>query len=76
MKHLVWILILLLVILHQDYWAWDNSSLVFGWLPYPLAYHAGLSLAAACVWWLATRFCWPAGLEPRAEELPAEGDPR
>jgi hypothetical protein len=59
MQILVWILIIVLVVLHQDYWQWEESGLVLGFLPYCLAYHAGISLAAAAVWWLATRFCWP-----------------
>ena len=31
-----------LAVLHQDIWNWDNSNLVFGFLPVGLAYHAGL----------------------------------
>lgn len=53
------ILILGLVVLHQDYWQWNNATLVFGFLPYQLAYHAGLSLMAALVWLWAVQFCWP-----------------
>jgi len=63
MKYVVWILILLLLVLHQDYWQWNKSTLVFGFVPYSLAYHAVLSIAAAMVWLLAVQFCWPKGLE-------------
>lgn len=59
MKYVVWGSLLLLVVLHQDYWQWDNATLVFGFLPYSLVYHAGISLAACVVWLLATKFCWP-----------------
>jgi hypothetical protein len=59
MRYLVTILLVLLVILHQDYWQWEDSSLVFGFLPRALAYHIGISLAAAAVWWLAVTYCWP-----------------
>jgi hypothetical protein len=59
MKYVVWALVVILVVLHQDYWQWDKANLVVGFLPYSLAYHAGLSVAAAVVWLLATRFCWP-----------------
>ena len=68
MKYLLGFLILLLIVLHQDYWQWDNGSLLGGFLPYSLAYHAGISLAAAAVWALAVKFCWPQGLE----DLPTE----
>jgi len=52
-------LVTLLVILHQDTWFWTDSRLVFGFMPIGLAWHAGLSLAAAATWWLATRIAWP-----------------
>ena len=56
---LVWILVLVLVVLHQDNWNWDNDRLVFGFLPVTLAYHVCISLAAGFVWYLATIFAWP-----------------
>ncbi len=55
----VWALVVLLVIAHQDVWFWDDDRLVFGFLPITLAYHAGISVAAAGTWYLATLFCWP-----------------
>ncbi len=70
MKYLVWIMVVVLVILHQDYWQWDNSTLVFGFLPYSLAYHAGISVAAAILWTLAVFHCWPKGLD----DVEAEAD--
>jgi len=39
-----------------------------------LAYHVGLSIAAAIVWFLATKFCWPAEDEPAPAAVKAEGD--
>ena len=62
MKVFVSVLVIVLVVLHQDYWQWDNGTLVLGFLPHSLAYHVGISLAASVVWILATKFCWPAGL--------------
>ena len=59
MKYLVWTLIALLIVLHQDFWFWEDRRLVFGFLPVSLAYHMSLSLAAAAVWFLATIFAWP-----------------
>jgi hypothetical protein len=63
MKRTIWLLVGLLVVLHQDYWQWDDTSLCFGFLPYTLAYHAALSLLAAAVWLLAASFFWPHQLE-------------
>ena len=69
MKFVVWGLVLLLVILHQDFWFWEDATLVFGFLPVVLAWHMGISLVAAFSWFLATLFCWPEELQSE----PAEG---
>ena len=74
MKYFVWLLVLLLVILHQDYWQWNDGTLLMGFLPYTLAYHVGISLAAAAVWTLAVFYCWPKGLEDVRPEYPDEDD--
>ena len=69
MKTVVWFLILLLVVLHQDIWNWADGRLVFGFLPVGLAYHVVLSLAAASVWLMAVQFAWPEDddVEPKDE---------
>ena len=60
MKRLIYGLIILLAIFHQDFWWWDDSeTLVFGFMPIGLAYHAGVSLAATILWACAVKFCWP-----------------
>lgn len=48
-----------LIVLHQDVWFWDNNSLVLGFLPIGLAYHAGISIAAAALGAWACIACWP-----------------
>lgn len=64
MKKLVYAMILLLAILHQDFWWWDRiDPLVFGFIPIGLAYQAGVSVAAAILWAMAVKYCWPTGLE-------------
>ena len=68
MKYAVWVLILLLVVLHQDIWNWTDGRLVLGFMPVGLAYHVGLSIAATVVWLLAVRFAWP------EEETGRQGD--
>lgn len=55
-------LVLVLIVLHQDYWNWSNARLVGGFLPMGLFYHLLISIAAAVVWYLATAHCWP--IEP------------
>ncbi len=70
MRGLVYGLIILLALLHQDFWWWDDSeTLVFGFVPVGLAYHALLSLAAGVLWALAVKFCWPADVD--VEDTPA-----
>ena len=59
-RNFIWLAVILLVILHQDFWFWDTyEPLVFGFMPIGLAYHVGLSIAASIVWFLATKFCFP-----------------
>lgn len=59
LKYLIWMLVGVLIVLHQDYWQWDDATLDFGFLPRALTYHVGISIAAAIVWVLAVQFCWP-----------------
>ena len=56
-------LVLLLIIIHQDIWFWESGYLVFGFIPVGLFYHALISIAASCTWFLATKIAWPAELE-------------
>jgi len=74
MKKLIYGLIILLVIVHQDFWWWDDSdTLVFGFMPIGLAYHAGISLAAAALWALAVKYCWPAEADVVEQAPTADG---
>jgi hypothetical protein len=59
MKYLISGLIVALILLHQDYWQWNNGTLDFGFVPRALTYHAGLSVLAAITWAMAVRWCWP-----------------
>lgn len=54
--------------MHQDFWWWGASDLVFGFMPIGLAYHAGFSIACSVLGWLAIRFAWPDDLEAFAED--------
>lgn len=68
-KHwIVTFVFLVLAALHQDFWNWDNSGAVFGFLPVGLAYHAAYSIVAAAFWFCVIKFAWPTRLEEWAEE--------
>ena len=67
-KALVWGLFLLLFLAHQDFWLWADDSLVFGFMPVGLAYHALFSVACSCLWALAVFKAWPEEIERWAEE--------
>jgi hypothetical protein len=74
MKYLVCSLVGLLVVLQQDYWQWDDSRLVFGFLPYTLFYQVGISIGAAAVWLLAVKFCWPSHLDAADDKDVGDGN--
>lgn len=57
-------LILLLLVLHQDFWNWrEYQPLLFGFLPIGLTYHAAYAVACSVLLWLLTRYLWPTHLE-------------
>lgn len=62
-KWFVIVAILALLIAHQDYWQWPRDELVYGFLPYNMAYHIGISIVTAAVWILVCLFFWPKELE-------------
>ena len=47
---------------------WADDSLVFGFMPMGLAYHALFSVACSCLWALAVFKAWPEEIERWAEE--------
>ena len=67
-RSLVWLLFVVMFLAHQDFWWWEDSSLVFGFLPIGLAYHALFSIGCALLGWLAIRMAWPNELENFADE--------
>jgi hypothetical protein len=56
-------LVVALAVLHHDFWLWENSSLVFGFVPAGLAYHAGFSLLAGVTWAVVVLLVWPSDEE-------------
>jgi hypothetical protein len=64
MKRVVVVSLVLLALLHQDFWYWDRiEPLVFGFIPIGLAYHMGVSIAAAILWAMAVHYCWPRNVD-------------
>ena len=63
MKWLLPLLVLVVMLLHQDFWLWTNKSLVLGFLPVGLAYHIGYSILASLTMWVLVHFAWPSHLE-------------
>ena len=68
------VLLLALLVLHQDNWLWTNDSLVFGFMPIGLFYHACLSVAAGLTWWWATHYCWPVERDESTATESASGE--
>ena len=62
-KWLVTIMIIVMVVLHQDVWLWNDPRLVFGFVPVGLAYHAAYSVLAAVVMAIIVKLAWPRHLE-------------
>lgn len=62
-KLLLVLLVLGMFLLHQDFWNWRKSELVFGFLPVGLAYHAAYAILAAIMMALLVKFAWPKELD-------------
>lgn len=58
--------VFILYVLHQDFWFWDNGTLVFHILPVGLLYHVGYCVAASLILALLTWGTWPA--QPQIEK--------
>jgi len=50
---------LVLFVLHQDFWFRDDATLILGILPIGLAYHMAFTVLAASAWLVIVRFAWP-----------------
>ncbi len=63
MRYVAWILICLLVVLHQCTFPWQSDKLYLGFIPGVLGYHLVISLATAGAWILVVKFAWPTDLD-------------
>lgn len=76
MRYIFWILVVALLIAHQDYWQWERNELVFGFMPYTMAYNIGISIATALLWIFVCTFMWPKELDdvqPEVQTLESNG---
>lgn len=64
---LLYAALVVLYLLHNDLWLWNDSNLVFG-LPAGLAWHIGFAFATSIVLTLLVLHAWP-------EHLDQEGEP-
>ncbi len=68
-RFLITVAVVVLYLLHQDYWYWNSAKpLVFGMLPIGLFYHAVYSLVAVGFMFLLVRFAWPQHLESQSDD--------
>ena len=74
-KLLLTLLVLAVYLLHQDFWNWKKTDLVFGFLPIGLAYHAGYSILASITMALLVKFAWPKHLEDVQPETGVKQQP-
>jgi hypothetical protein len=65
--------VLLLIILRQDHWFWEDGTMVFGFMPMGLFYQACISIAASITWLIATQIAWPENLEAKVLEVAGDG---
>jgi hypothetical protein len=63
MKWFLVAVVVLVLIFHQDFWFWTDKTLVFGFLPIGLAYHAAYMILASLTMALLVKYAWPSRLE-------------
>ncbi len=71
-RTLMWILFAMLVVLHHDWWFWNNATLVFGFLPIGLGYQMLISLAASALWGWAAFHAWPDQFNQLTARVPVD----
>ena len=64
---LAWALVVVLAVLHWDFWWWDDRTLIFGFMPIGLFSQALISVGAGIAWALVVRHAWPNHVEAWAD---------
>ncbi|HYG74634.1 MAG TPA: hypothetical protein VEK08_06490 [Planctomycetota bacterium] len=57
-----------LFVLHQDFWNWKNTTLIFGYIPVGLFYHGCYSALCAVMMVFFVKYAWPHELEEASEK--------
>ena len=57
------LLVGIVILLHQDYWNWTDKTLVLGFIPIGLAYHAAYAVVATITMAILVKYAWPYHLE-------------
>ena len=70
MKYLLAVFVLAVYVIHQDNWLWHDKTLVIGFLPAGLAYHAAFCVLAAITMAILVHYGWPRRLEATVPEMP------
>jgi len=66
-RGLAYAALIVLLLLHDDFWLWNDGSLILG-LPAGLTYHVAYCLVAAVVLAVVVRLDWPVdSADERAE---------
>jgi len=66
MRGLLYLTMVLLYVLHNDLWFWDDATMVLG-LPIGLTYHIIYCVVASGMMFLLVKYAWPRGLDVEAE---------
>ena len=68
-RGMVYVLLGILYLLHNDLWLWHDGRLVAG-LPAGLVYHVAFCAAASVMLYLLVTRAWPAHLDRQEEDQP------
>lgn len=68
-RKLIYALLPVLYLLHNDLWLWDDATLIAG-LPVGLVYHIGFCFAASITLYLLVTRAWPEHLEVLDDDTP------
>lgn len=70
-RGLLYLGLVVLYLLHNDLWNWNDGRLVLG-LPVGLLYHIVFSIAASALMWGLVTHAWPRHLQPEQKEEAAQ----
>ena len=70
MKIVLYAALAALILLHNDFWYWDDATRVLG-LPIGFTYHILYCVAGSAMMTLLVKLAWPARLEEEEKEMDA-----